>query len=106
LNAEELLSILTPAETSNSFPVLKDLILETQEFADDIWMNFLRMHLDRRTTLRSFHLHFWCNIPFWCYSAPEIPDVRPFLARGLDVSLNYTPLDQNEKPTSWLGIER
>jgi hypothetical protein len=22
------------------------------------------------------------------------------------VSLNYTPLDQNEKPTSWLGIER
>ncbi|KAF8176884.1 hypothetical protein K438DRAFT_1846313 [Mycena galopus ATCC 62051] len=100
LNAEELLSILIPVETSNSFPVLKDLVLETEEFADDIWMNFLRMHLNRRTALRSFHLH------FSCYSAPEIPDVRPFLARGLDVSLDYTPLEQIEKPTPWLGIER
>jgi hypothetical protein len=100
LNAAELLEILSPdAEASNPCPALKKLILESEEFADEIWMNFLQMHLDHSTSLRGFHLHAWSHDP------PDIiPDVESFLARGLDVSLRYTPLSTSASPTPWQGI--
>ncbi|KAJ7898507.1 hypothetical protein B0H13DRAFT_2031678 [Mycena leptocephala] len=83
LNAAELLEILSPdAEASNPCPALKKLILESED-----------------TSLRGFHLHAWSHDP------PDIiPDVESFLARGLDVSLRYTPLSTSASPTPWQGI--
>ncbi|KAF8207900.1 hypothetical protein K438DRAFT_1814570, partial [Mycena galopus ATCC 62051] len=91
LDTPELLGILTlDSKGSSPRPGLKDLILEADAFADDIWVNFLQMHLDHRTSLRKFNLHCWRDLP------KIMPNVERFLAGGLAVSLGYTAL----------GIER
>ncbi|KAF8197826.1 hypothetical protein K438DRAFT_1672658 [Mycena galopus ATCC 62051] len=97
LDTAELLGTLTPG--SSPCPALKDLIVETDEFADDIWVNFLQMHLDHRTSLRKFNLHCWRDPP------KIMPDVERFLAGGLAVSLEYTAFGEDVQPTPWQGIE-
>ncbi|KAJ6530267.1 hypothetical protein B0H19DRAFT_1273924 [Mycena capillaripes] len=98
-NATQLLGTLSP--TSNLCPALADLTVESDWLPDETWLNFLRMHVDCRSSLRRFDLHFYqCSIP------EILPDIGAFRSSGLDVSVRYTPLDDiwGPSPTPWDGM--
>ncbi|KAF7364940.1 hypothetical protein MVEN_00364600 [Mycena venus] len=98
--AADLTRTLTPdADALHLCPALRHFTLECRGFADDIWVNFLQMNLDYNTSLRRVYFHFWSPPP------ETVPDVEPFLARGLDVTVKYIPVDERAEPTPWQGIE-
>ncbi|KAJ6479412.1 hypothetical protein C8R47DRAFT_1322640, partial [Mycena vitilis] len=66
-------------------------------FEDNIWVDFLQAHLDYGTHLQRIELHF-----LYAPSDIIIPDVKPFLDRGLEVCLRYAAKNQY---TPWEGIE-
>ncbi|KAJ7657322.1 hypothetical protein DFH06DRAFT_1045299 [Mycena polygramma] len=99
-NATKLLAALTPGVlTESPCTALQELITESEELGEDIWANFLHAHLDYGTNLRRFELRFE-------YGPPEIiPDVKPFLDRGLEVCLCYHAVYEVQY-TPWEGIEQ
>ncbi|KAJ7657387.1 hypothetical protein DFH06DRAFT_1473336 [Mycena polygramma] len=100
-NAVDLLTLLTPTGSQpNLLPALTELDTGGEPFPDEIWVNFLQKHLEHGTKLQRLGLGVHCHPP------KDMPDLRPFLSRGLEVSLQYKSiLDNRQRPTPWHGIE-
>jgi hypothetical protein len=93
-NTIELLPTLDMSDPC-PFPALTEFITESQWLKDDTLVNFFRAQLDHKTNSRRLQLHFRCDLP---------GDVYPFLDRGLEVFLKYTP-DKNPDDSPWEGLE-
>lgn len=82
-------------------PILHHLILdECRPMPLETWFDILHKHLDVQGGLRRVEIIFR-------YEAPEIvPDVEPFISRGLDLSIEYVPRNPMPPTTSpWTGLE-
>ncbi|KAJ7720526.1 hypothetical protein B0H16DRAFT_1792738 [Mycena metata] len=82
-------------------PILHHLILdECSPMPLETWIDILHKHLDVQGGLRRVEVIFR-------YEAPEIvPDVEPFISRGLDLSIEYVPRNPMPPTTSpWTGLE-
>lgn len=100
LDAANLLAVLTPsASTPHPCPTLEDLWTFNLFLDNGTIMDFLQKQLDYGTNLRRLQLDIWSDPP------DVTPDVQPFQARGLEVSLTYTPLTKSPKPKAWHGLE-
>ncbi|KAK6977586.1 hypothetical protein R3P38DRAFT_3123704 [Favolaschia claudopus] len=102
-NDEDLLfAILAPNSSINPVPALEDLSLEAEFVVEETWMEFLREHINHRTSLRRLHLKLWVDSP------DDIPthEFAEFLDAGLDVSVDYE-VDETEsyQATPWGGID-
>ncbi|KAJ7457805.1 hypothetical protein FB451DRAFT_1274251 [Mycena latifolia] len=64
-------------------------------FCDDVWVAFLQKQVDCRTSLRRFEIHFGVPRPS---KLEDLPDVRLFAARGLDVYFRYPPVARPPLP--------
>ncbi|KAJ7457696.1 hypothetical protein FB451DRAFT_1406577 [Mycena latifolia] len=84
-NTIYLLEILSPAPGLAICPELTELrIQESLHLEARLWMGFLQKHLGCGTHLRRFNLEFRLVAP------KDLPEIQPFLGRGLDVSITYT----------------
>ncbi|KAK7001459.1 hypothetical protein R3P38DRAFT_2558783, partial [Favolaschia claudopus] len=82
---DELFAILAPTSPSNPVPALEDLSLETRFIVKETWLQFLRGHVKRRTSLRRVRLSLWVGSPD---DIPKI-DLAEFVDAGLDVLVDY-----------------
>jgi hypothetical protein len=90
-----LFGILTP-NASNPCPALKEFTTRGYQIENDVLVDFLQKQLDYGT-LRRLELVLW--------DLPEtIPDVQPFVARGLEISLEYPHVVEGPKHMPWEGI--
>ncbi|KAK6977563.1 hypothetical protein R3P38DRAFT_518156 [Favolaschia claudopus] len=98
---------LAPTDKSNICPELRELSVSSQDFSEEVWMNFLQANIDLRTKFRRLHLQLW-----YLYDASEITvfDVSEFGRRGLEVVVEYTRVPTNSgyanSLSAWEGIER
>ncbi|KAK7001472.1 hypothetical protein R3P38DRAFT_3049321 [Favolaschia claudopus] len=97
----ELFNILDPEPEFeiNPVPLLEELSLQTKDFPEVVWENYLQSHIHQRTCFRRLRLHLWREEP-----VSEYPDVSEFLAERLDVVVNYG-LIETPNVTPWDGIE-
>ncbi|KAJ7645179.1 hypothetical protein DFH06DRAFT_1136642 [Mycena polygramma] len=99
VDAQQLLTALTPdASTTSPCPSLQELITESDEFADEILVDFLQAQLDFGTNLRRIEVNFRCERP------AIVPDIQHFLECGLEVSLSYVTFHAGLQSTPWDGM--
>ncbi|KAK6977578.1 hypothetical protein R3P38DRAFT_2666335 [Favolaschia claudopus] len=98
-----LFAVIAAGSPLNPVPALRDISLETRFITNQTWTQFLRGHINHRTSLRRLDLHLWVVPP------DDIPtiDLAEFVDAGLVVSVNYE-IDKHSvvRVTPWGGIDR
>ncbi|KAK7001467.1 hypothetical protein R3P38DRAFT_2649607 [Favolaschia claudopus] len=99
---DELFAVIAAGSPSNPVPALRDFSLETRFIPDETWMQFLRGHIDHRTSLSRVRLRLWVDSP------DDIPtvDLGEFVDAGLVVSVDYEVDEDLFRATPWGGIDR
>ncbi|KAK6996915.1 hypothetical protein R3P38DRAFT_3370723 [Favolaschia claudopus] len=98
---EDVIGLFKTLTTPNAdgklpFPLLRELSVEMEDMAEGEWMSFLQYHVDHSTRFRRLHLRLWRESDAGPVDENRKGRLAPFVAAGLDVSIDYDICPEEE----------